>query len=143
MRPSSATISTQIEEAAMHESDGRGGKLSDQTDWKRRVALTRLSVNALEMIEMKIVSEIAKGRAPGPQTSLTKLLASNLRQEIDLLAVDLYGPAGLQLENRGARSTAITRRHRCIRRARKSPRRAISTAGRGRSLVEPTKSRAP
>ena len=41
---------------------------------------------------------IAKGRAPGPQTSLTKLLASNLRQEIDLLAVDLYGPAGLQLE---------------------------------------------
>ena len=35
---------------------------------------------------------------PGPQTSLAKLLASNLRQDIDLLAVDLYGDAGLQLD---------------------------------------------
>lgn len=88
----------QIEAAAKEESDGRGGILADQTDWRRRVAKARLSVNALEMIELKIISEIAKGRKAGPQTSLTKLLASNLRQEIDLLAVDLYGPAGLQLE---------------------------------------------
>ncbi|AXB76091.1 acyl-CoA dehydrogenase family protein [Novosphingobium sp. P6W] len=88
----------QIEAGAKLESDGKGGALSDQTDWRRRVAKARLSVNALEMIELKIISEIAKGRKPGPQTSLTKLLASNLRQDIDLLAVDLYGPAGLQLE---------------------------------------------
>ncbi|MFT4054198.1 MAG: acyl-CoA dehydrogenase family protein [Novosphingobium sp.] len=88
----------QIEQAAKDESDGKGGILADQTDWRRRVAKARLSVNALEMIELKIISEIAKGRKAGPQTSLTKLLASNLRQEIDLLAVDLYGPAGLQLE---------------------------------------------
>lgn len=88
----------QIETAAKDESDGKGGILADQTDWRRRVAKARLSVNALEMIELKIISEIAKGRKAGPQTSLTKLLASNLRQEIDLLAVDLYGPAGLQLE---------------------------------------------
>lgn len=88
----------QIEQAARQESDGKGGILADQTDWRRRVARARLAVNALEMIELKIISEIAKGRKPGPQTSLTKLLASNLRQDIDLLAVDLYGPAGLQLE---------------------------------------------
>lgn len=88
----------QIEAAAQYESDGKGGKLSDQTDWCRRVAKARLGVNALDMIELKIVSEIAKGSKPGPQTSLTKLLASNLRQEIDLLAVDLFGLAGLQLD---------------------------------------------
>ncbi|MGF7155620.1 acyl-CoA dehydrogenase family protein [Novosphingobium gossypii] len=88
----------QIEQAARQESDGKGGILAEQIDWRRRVARARLAVNALEMIELKIISEIAKGRKPGPQTSLTKLLASNLRQEIDLLAVDLYGPAGLQLE---------------------------------------------
>lgn len=88
----------QIEQAARQESDGKGGILADQIDWRRRVARARLAVNALEMIELKIISEIAKGRKPGPQTSLTKLLASNLRQDIDLLAVDLYGPAGLQLE---------------------------------------------
>lgn len=88
----------QIVAAARAESDGAGGKLADQADWRRRVAKARLGVDALEMIELKIVSEIAKGRPPGPQTSLTKLLASNLRQEIDLLAVDLYGLAGLQLD---------------------------------------------
>lgn len=88
----------QIVAAAKQQGDGQGGVLADDQDWKRRVARARLSVDALDMIELKIVAEIAKGGQPGPQTSLTKLLASNLRQEIDLLAVDLYGFAGLQLE---------------------------------------------
>lgn len=87
-----------IEAAAEHEPDGRGGVLSADIDWKRRVAKVRLGIQSLEMIELKILSEVAKGRAPGPQTSLCKLLASNLRQDVDLLAVDLYGPLGLQLD---------------------------------------------
>lgn len=88
----------QLEKAAELESDGRGGVLADDTDWKRRVAKARLGIQALDMIELRIISRIANGSSPGPQTSLTKLIASNLRQEIDLLAVDLYGVAGLQLE---------------------------------------------
>ncbi|KQX17873.1 MULTISPECIES: acyl-CoA dehydrogenase family protein [unclassified Sphingomonas] len=88
----------QLEADARAQSDGRGGAMADDPQWRRKVARARLEVQALEMIEMKIISEIAKGRQPGPQTSLTKLLASNLRQRIDLLAVDLYGTAGLQLE---------------------------------------------
>lgn len=90
----------QLERAAALESDGKGGKLVDQVQWRRRVARARLGVDALEMIELKIISDIAKGKTPGPQTSLTKMLASNLRQEIDLLAVDLYGLAGLQLDTK-------------------------------------------
>ena len=88
----------QVETMAAHEPDGRGGVLADDAQWKRRVAKARLGVQSLEMIELKILSEVATGRPPGPQTSLTKLLASNLRQEIDLLAVDVLGPAGLQLD---------------------------------------------
>lgn len=89
-----------IQEAAKQQPDGRGGLLADQVDWRCRIAKARLGADALEMIELKIISEIANGQKPGPQTSLTKLLASNLRQEIDLLAVDLYGIAGLQLDTR-------------------------------------------
>ncbi|QQN73403.1 acyl-CoA dehydrogenase family protein [Croceicoccus sp. YJ47] len=89
----------QIMIAAAQQPDGTGGTLADDRDWKRRVAKLRLEVDALEMIELKILAEIANGRTPGPQTSLTKMIASNLRQDIDLLAVDLYGPAGLQLPN--------------------------------------------
>jgi alkylation response protein AidB-like acyl-CoA dehydrogenase len=66
-------------------------------DWSRRAARARLGVCSLEMIELKILSEIAKGHKPGPQTSLVKLLASNLRQDIDMLAMDLHGVAGLEL----------------------------------------------
>lgn len=88
----------QVEAEATRQPDGRGGTLDTDPQWLRRVARARLGVQSLEMIELKIVSEVAKGRPPGPQTSLTKLLASNLRQEIDLLAVDLHGAAGLQLE---------------------------------------------
>jgi len=86
-----------IETLAKEQPDGRGGKLADDIEWRRRVAKLRLGIESLEVIELKILSRIAKGRKPGPQTSLTKLLASNLRQEVDLLAVDLFGPAGLQL----------------------------------------------
>jgi alkylation response protein AidB-like acyl-CoA dehydrogenase len=88
-----------LAEAARSEPDGRGGVMANDLQWRRRLAKARLSVQALEMIELKIISEIGKGKEPGPQTSLTKLLASNLHQDIDLLAVDLYGPAGLQLES--------------------------------------------
>jgi alkylation response protein AidB-like acyl-CoA dehydrogenase len=89
---------SQLDSAAEHESDGRGGTMAQDVQWRRKVAQARLQVQALEMIELKILADLAKGRAPGPQTSLTKLLASNLRQDIDLLAVDLYGAAGLQLD---------------------------------------------
>ncbi len=87
-----------VAEAAKSEPDGEGGLLCQNRDWRRRLASVRLSVEALEVIELRILADIAKGRQPGPQTSLTKLLASNARQEIDLLAVDLYGDAGLQLD---------------------------------------------
>ena len=87
-----------LEESAHSEHDGCGGVMANDPQWLRKLAKARLGVQALEMIELKIVAEVARGRPPGPQTSLTKLLASNLRQDIDFLAVDLFGSAGLQLE---------------------------------------------
>ncbi len=72
----------------------------EDRDWKRRIAKIRLEAQALEMIELRILSDIAKGRAPGPQTSLVKLLSSNLRQDIDLAWMDAYGDDGLALETR-------------------------------------------
>jgi alkylation response protein AidB-like acyl-CoA dehydrogenase len=90
----------QIESAAQTQPDGRGGMMAQDKDWIRRVAKVRLLVQSLEMIELKIVSEIAKGQAPGPQTSLVKLLASNLRQDIDMIGMDLLGSRGLELDTR-------------------------------------------
>lgn len=87
-----------IERAAKEEPDGSGGALDTNADWRRRLAKVRLEAMSLEMLELRILSDIAKGRPPGPQTSLTKYLASTIRQDVDLLWMDLYGDAGLQLE---------------------------------------------
>jgi len=87
-----------IEREAGGQPDGRGGRLADDRDWRRRTARLRLSAEALEMIELRILADIAHGRPPGPQTSVVKLITSTLRQEIDLLALDLHGAAGLALE---------------------------------------------
>ena len=87
-----------IEADAQDQPDGHGGTMAGNAEWRRRVARIRLGVESLEMIELKILSEIAHGQKPGPQTSLVKLIASNLRQDIDLLAMDLLGLAGLELE---------------------------------------------
>lgn len=84
--------------AAAVEPDGRGGVVLNDQAWKRRLARIRLQAQALEMTELRILGDIANGRKPGPQTSLVKLLSSNLRQAIDLAWMDVYGDAGLMFE---------------------------------------------
>ena len=90
----------QIERAAHGQPGETAESLAQDRDWKRRVAKLRLRARALEMIELKILSQIASGKPAGPQTSVVKMLASLLRQDVDLLAVDLYGPAGLQMSDK-------------------------------------------
>ena len=62
------------------------------------LAFAELESQALEMTELRVLAEMAKGLPPGPQTSLSKMIASTLRQKVDGLAVRLFGYAGLALE---------------------------------------------
>jgi alkylation response protein AidB-like acyl-CoA dehydrogenase len=76
---------------------GSNGALVHDATIARRLASLRLRARAFEITELRILAEIAKGRPPGPQTSLVKLFSANLRQELDTLAMDIHGLAGLQL----------------------------------------------
>ena len=76
---------------------GVNGSMAHDQDFRLRVARLRLEAQALEVTELRILAEIANGRPPGPQTSMTKLIASGLTQQIDRLAMDLQGYDGLQL----------------------------------------------
>ncbi|MBS3961045.1 MAG: acyl-CoA dehydrogenase family protein [Sandarakinorhabdus sp.] len=62
-----------------------------------RLLALELEAQALEITELRILAELRAGRRPGAQTSLVKLVASCLRQKIDEMAVDVFGPCGLQL----------------------------------------------
>ena len=86
-----------LERLAAVQPGGNGGMLGDDPDYARRLARLRLEAEALEMTELRVLGELAQGRAPGPQTSLVKLVASSLRQHIDELIVDTFGYDGLQL----------------------------------------------
>ena len=87
--------------AALLDGCGEGGDLlARDRAFAAALARAELQAQALEMIELRILAELAHGRPPGPQTSLVKMLASSLRQEVDALAVRAHGYAGLQLEPR-------------------------------------------
>jgi alkylation response protein AidB-like acyl-CoA dehydrogenase len=76
---------------------GTNGPVSHDPVVARSLASLHLRIRAFEISELRILAEIAKGRPPGPQTSLIKLFSANLRQELDTLAMDIHGLAGLQL----------------------------------------------
>lgn len=67
------------------------GELAD------RALRLRLEAEALEMTELRTLIEIEHGAAPDPRSLTTKLLASEIRQGLEALAVDAFGLAGLQL----------------------------------------------
>ena len=86
-----------IEAAARAQSSGTNGALIHDPVIAQRIARLRLETQAFETTELRILAELVKGRRPGPQTSLIKLISANLRQGVDQLSVDIFAYDGLQL----------------------------------------------
>ncbi|MGK2287148.1 acyl-CoA dehydrogenase family protein [Pedomonas sp. V897] len=86
-----------IARAAAEEPSGTGGVLLDKPAFAARLARLKLEAEALRLTELRILAELAQGRRPGPQTSLVKAIASSLHQQVDQLAMETWGYAGLQL----------------------------------------------
>lgn len=86
-----------LETLAQSQPSGVNGALAHDPRFRDRLARVRLEAEALEVTELRILAELAKGRAPGPQTSLVKLLGSNIGQKVDVLRLELLGPDALQL----------------------------------------------
>lgn len=83
--------------AAEHQPSGVNGPLGHSHDYRAKLARLELEAQALEVTEQRILAEMIHGRDPGPQTSLVKLLSSEIGQKVDALAVETFGYAGLQL----------------------------------------------
>lgn len=82
---------------ARHQPSGVNGAIGGHVQFREKLARLRLEAEALEVTELRILAQLAKGQVPGPQTSLTKLLGSNLGQKIDSLRLELLGYDALQL----------------------------------------------
>ncbi len=77
--------------------DGAGGYMIDDGSIRQRITRLRHEIQAFEITELRILADLSRGRAPGPQTSLIKLNSANIRQRISVLALDIAGYDGLQL----------------------------------------------
>ncbi len=72
-----------------------GRSLLEDESFARRIARAEVRLVALESVVLGIIAEETAGRAPGPESSLLKLVATELQQELTELMFDAVGPYAL------------------------------------------------
>lgn len=83
---------------AASELPGRDGKpLAEDHDFMHRLAMVELETQGLEMLELRLLSQLANNISPGPETASVGLLVANIFQAIDALAVEAHGHTALEL----------------------------------------------
>ena len=83
---------------AANTANGHAGNLSDDRDFMRGLIDLELEALALEATEFRILADVSAGRTGGGKASVSKLIGSKLRQDVDAAAFRVAGYAGLQLE---------------------------------------------
>lgn len=64
----------------------------------RKVARINIDLKALEITELRILSAVSGGGAPGPESSIMKISAVSLEQRVNELCVDVLGYRGLRMD---------------------------------------------
>lgn len=70
--------------------------LADDVVWQQKVAEVEIELLALEYTEMRTLAAVSTGKAPGPESSILKLIGTEILQAIDELNMELaayYGSA--------------------------------------------------
>jgi alkylation response protein AidB-like acyl-CoA dehydrogenase len=73
--------------ARAEEADG-AGRLIDEPGFRQRLAEAEVAIEALEMIELQVLSDLSKGRNPGAVSSSMKIRGSETLQTLDHLGVE-------------------------------------------------------
>ncbi len=71
--------------------DGFGGTMLENSAFKTKLAQVDIELQALEYSELRTLAALSVGKAPGPESSILKIVGTELAQEMDELFVDLAG----------------------------------------------------
>ncbi len=71
--------------------DGFGGNMMENATFKTRIAEVEIELQALEYSELRTLAALSVGKAPGPESSILKIVGTEMTQQIDELFVDLAG----------------------------------------------------
>jgi len=77
-----------------------GASLADDDHFATRMSEIEIDVDALEMMELKLLSDVQHGRNPGPVSSVLKLRGTEIYQDITRLGIDVLGNHALVWEAR-------------------------------------------
>ena len=75
-------------------------QLPDDMAWARKLAALEVRVMALEMLEFRCARAMSNATDPGVGGSMTKLVSSELQQDVTEFGAQVAGVAGLELETR-------------------------------------------
>jgi alkylation response protein AidB-like acyl-CoA dehydrogenase len=77
-----------VRRIAREEAADGSGRLIEERSFAERLAEAEIAVQALEMIELQVLSDLSKGRNPGTVSSQMKIRGSETLQALDHLGVE-------------------------------------------------------
>lgn len=80
-----------LKRLAAETDDGFGNTMMDNPSFKKKIAEAEIDLQALEYAELRTLAALSVGKAPGPESSILKIVGTELAQSIDKLFVELAG----------------------------------------------------
>ena len=71
--------------------DGFGASMLENASFKQRLAEIEIELQALEYSELRTLAALSVGKAPGPESSILKIVGTELAQKMDEMFVELAG----------------------------------------------------
>ncbi len=68
-----------------------GAPLAADRNFMRKLAAVEIELKALEFTQLRVLASVAVGKAPGPESSLLKILVTETQQAIDALLMEAAG----------------------------------------------------
>lgn len=94
MAPALQVMAESITEAAAHQPGPVGGVLLDDPAFAAKLADIRIRADVLEILEYRVLAVVAEGGNPGADSSMLKILSTELSQAVTELAMEAAGPRG-------------------------------------------------
>jgi alkylation response protein AidB-like acyl-CoA dehydrogenase len=87
-----------VRRIAREERADDGSRLIEEQDFAERLATTEIEIQALEMIELQVLSDLSRGRNPGAISSAMKIRGSETLQKLDGLGIEALAHYSAPLE---------------------------------------------
>lgn len=80
-----------LQRIAANTDDGFGNTMAENPNFKAKLARAEIELLALEYSELRTLAALSVGKAPGPESSILKIVGTELAQYMDELFVELAG----------------------------------------------------